>query len=60
VALGFLGSQEFRTDQFEGYYDALLHRPSDPGGLSAWVNSGLDEFHVRVAFESSPEFFSNG
>jgi hypothetical protein len=60
VALGFLGSQEFRTDQFEGYYDALLHRPSDPGGLSGWVNSGVDLLGVRIGFESSPEFFTNG
>jgi len=33
VALAFLTGQEFRTDQFEGYYNALLHRsPSGPPG----------------------------
>jgi hypothetical protein len=60
VALGVLQSQEFRTEQFEGYYNALLHRPGDPAGLSAWVTSGLDLLGVRLGFESSPEFFSNG
>src|SRR5262249_54161824 len=53
VALGFLTSAELRTNQFEGYYDALLHRPSDPAGLSAWVNSGLDLASVRIGFESA-------
>ena len=60
VALGVLGSQEFRTDQFEGYCNALLHRPGDPAGLNGWVRSGLDLRGVRIGFESSPEFVSNG
>jgi hypothetical protein len=59
VALGFLRSAEFRTDQFEGYYNALLHRPGD-SALSAWVSSGLDVLSAHIAFESSSEFFSNG
>src|SRR5262249_35107044 len=57
VALRFLSSREFRTDQFEGYYQALLHRPAD-AGLAGWVASGLDAHAVCVAFESGPEFFS--
>ena len=60
VAFDFLTSLEFRTDQFEGYYDALLHRPSDSTGLSGWASSGLDLAAVRVDFESSVEFFING
>jgi hypothetical protein len=60
VALSFLDSAEFRTDQFEGHYNALLHRIDDPTGLSGWVASGLDIETVRVAFESSNEFFANG
>jgi hypothetical protein len=60
VALGFLQSQEFRTDQFEGYYNALLHRPDDPAGLNGWVMSNLDMHAVRLGFEASPEFFANG
>jgi hypothetical protein len=37
VAIDFMtgqSGQEFRDDQFEGYYNALLHRPSDPSGLN--------------------------
>jgi hypothetical protein len=65
VALGFLASREFRTDQFEGYYNALLLRPSnpngaDPTGLNGWVFSNLDVGAVRIGFGSSPEFFTNG
>jgi hypothetical protein len=60
VALGFLQSQEFRTDQVEGYYNALLHRPADPAGLNNWVMSNLDMHTVRLGFEASPEFFANG
>jgi hypothetical protein len=60
VALGFRGSAEFRTDQFEGYYNALLHRPDDSAGLSAWLSSGADVFAARLGFEASPEFFTNG
>jgi hypothetical protein len=60
VALAFLESAEFRTRLFQEYYNALLHRPADTPGLNAWVASGLDASNVRVGFESSPEFFSNG
>jgi subtilisin-like proprotein convertase family protein len=60
VALGFLRSVEFRTYDFEGYYDALLHRPSDAAGLNGWVMSNMDVGSVRIAFETSPEFFTNG
>jgi hypothetical protein len=60
VALGLLQSQEFRTDQVEGDYTALLHRPADPAGLNDWVMSNLDLHTVRIGFEASPEFFTNG
>jgi hypothetical protein len=60
VALGFLQSQEFRTDQFEGYYNALLRRPDDPVGLNSWVMSNLDMRTVRIGFESGAEFYTNG
>ena len=42
VAMRILSSTEFRTDQFEGYYNALWHRPDDQPGLSDWVFSNLD------------------
>jgi hypothetical protein len=60
VALGFLQSQEYRTDQVEGYYTTLLHRPADPAGLNNWVMSNLDMYTARLGFEASPEFFANG
>ena len=60
TSLAFLVSQEFRTDQFEGYYNALLRRPDEPTGLNNWVMSSLDMHTARTAFESSPEFFTNG
>ena len=60
VAQGVLGATEFRADQFEGDYNALLHRPDDPAGLKGWVMSDLDVRTVRLGFEASPEFFSNG
>ena len=63
VALGFLAGpsgSEFRMDQFEGYYDALLHRPSDQPGLNDWVFSNLDMSAVRIGFEATTEFYTNG
>jgi hypothetical protein len=60
AALAFLGAAEFRTDQFEGYYNALLHRPADAAGLNGWVFSNLDMASVRVGFEASQEFVADG
>jgi hypothetical protein len=59
LALAMLDSQEFRADQFAGYFATLLHRPAD-ASLANWVASGLDAHGVRVAFESGIEFYSNG
>jgi uncharacterized repeat protein (TIGR01451 family) len=59
LALALLDSQEFRADQFAGYFATLLHRPAD-AGLANWVVSGLDAHGVRVAFESGMEFYNNG
>jgi hypothetical protein len=60
VALNILTSTEFRTDQVEGYYNALLHRPAEPMGLNNWIFANLSIDAVRVGFESSQEFFING
>ena len=60
VALGFLQSQEFRTYQFEAYYNAFLGRPDDPTGLTGWVQSSNDMGTVRIGFESGTEFLTNG
>jgi hypothetical protein len=64
VALAILQSQEFRTDLVVEYYSTLLHRsPTAQEAMSnvpAFVSSGLDALSLRLAFESSPEFFANG
>jgi hypothetical protein len=60
AALAFLHTQEFRTDQFEGYYNALLRRPDDVTGLDGWVNSSLDMHTTRIGFEGGTEFYTNG
>jgi hypothetical protein len=60
VAQGILGSTEYRLAQFEGFYNALLHRPDDATGLNDWVFSSLDMHSSRVGFDASPEFFNNG
>jgi hypothetical protein len=59
VVLGFLQSQEFRAELFEGYYDGLLHRPAG-AGLDGWLALSLDAHSARVAFESADEFFLYG
>ncbi len=60
AALGILHSTECRTDEVEACYDALLERPSDPPGLNTWVFSNLDMRSIRIAFESTSEFFVLG
>jgi hypothetical protein len=60
LALGFLVSQEHRLCEFEGYYDVLLHRPSDAPGLEGWALSSWDAGSVRISFESTTDFFFNG
>jgi hypothetical protein len=58
VALGFLTSQEFRTDTVSGFYTALLNRDADLAGLLGWVNSNVDLTSIRAAIEGSPEFIN--
>jgi hypothetical protein len=58
LATSFLMSGEFRTYQFEGYYNTLLHRTDDPSALTAMANSPLDLLTTRIAFESTPEFYT--
>jgi hypothetical protein len=62
VALGILGSPEYRTDVVTQFYGTLLHRLTAPGAseVAGWVNSGLDILAIEVAFGSSPEYFQNG
>ncbi len=60
VTLGFLESQEFRTDVVTAYYALLLDRNPDPDGLNTWVSSPRDLLHIREGIEASGEFFENG
>ena len=60
IAAAVLGSREFRTSQFEGYYNALLRRPSDTAGLSAHVDSQQDLARARFILQSTSEFLRNG
>ena len=60
IAIGFLHSTEFRTDLYESFYNALLHRPSDAPGLNFLVTSAMDTAQVRVDVGGSPEFFTDG
>ncbi len=60
VALGFLTSGEYRTDLVQSDYGVLLHRSPDPQGLAFWVGVGEDALDLRIGFEASPEFFTNG
>jgi hypothetical protein len=67
MALYFLQSQEFHTDQFQGYYMVLLHRlPSiDPTSeeqsfITSLLLANMDVHAARNVFESSSEFFTNG
>jgi hypothetical protein len=62
VALGFLGSAEYRGDVVTQLYGTLLDRPMAPAAaeVAAWVNFGLDLLAMEAAFASSPEYFLNG
>jgi hypothetical protein len=61
AALAFLTGAEFRFAQFQGYYNALLHRPAEDSILAdTWVLSNLNIDAARIGFEASPEFFLKG
>jgi hypothetical protein len=60
VALEFLQSQEFRGDVVQGNFDTLLHRSPSAVEVNNWVMSGLDASQIRLGFESSLEFYTNG
>jgi hypothetical protein len=60
VAIGFLESNEFRSDMTTAFYSTFLHRDPDPDGLNAWVLSGNNLKQIREGFESSSEFRGAG
>jgi subtilisin family serine protease len=57
VALDFLTSNEYRTDQVEGFYQNLLHRNGSPQEVAGWVNTNLDLLSIENGFLSSDEFY---
>jgi hypothetical protein len=59
-ALSILQGQEFRDDQFDGYYNSLLHMPVDQAGLDTWAMSNLDLGVVLMDFEARAKFFVDG
>jgi len=54
-----LNSVESRTKEVLSYYATLLGRSSPPSApeSTGWVSSPLDMMDIRIAFESSQEFF---
>jgi hypothetical protein len=58
LAHSFLTSLEFRTDQLEAAYNVFLGRPSDPAAVG-WLSTNLELTKLRVAFETSAEFYGN-
>lgn len=64
VALNFLSSAEFKVNTIEADYIALLHRASDDPGAQSfanfWTSNNVDSTTIRLIFESSPEYFTNG
>lgn len=60
VAQNFLQSVELRGDVVRDFYENLLHRGADDGGLRGWAFSGLSLADIRSLFQSSDEFFLHG
>ncbi|HZZ82396.1 MAG TPA: DUF4214 domain-containing protein, partial [Gemmataceae bacterium] len=58
VAVGFLTSQEYRTDLVQNDYMTFLLRAADPGGLTFWVhalNAAFTDQEVLAEILGSPE-----
>src|SRR5262249_539012 len=61
VALGFLGSVEYRTEVVDQLYTTLMDRPTPPAAAEVawWANSGLGMLAIETGFAASPEYFQN-
>jgi virginiamycin B lyase len=61
VAQMILTSVEHRSIVVSGYYTLLLHRDvAAPAEVAAWSRSPMDLGGIRLAFESTLEFYVNG
>ncbi len=56
VAMAFLHSTEYRTQQVQSFYTAILGRTGSPAEVASWVDGDLDLTSMRIAFEASAEF----
>ena len=59
VALGIVGSQEYREHVIDGLYLSLLNREADPAGLAAFAGQlaqGATTARVEAALLGSPEY----
>jgi hypothetical protein len=61
VALSFLRSTEYQKARVMSYYHYFLQR-HDPwdAEVNHWVAAALDVRSIRIAFESSREYFGRG
>lgn len=70
VALGFVQSNEFRqlnpsgdtASMLKSYYQNVLHRSADAGGLAFWSNEaagGMPSHEILIAFAESNENLGN-
>jgi hypothetical protein len=62
VAASILSSTEYRELVVRSDYAQLLNRTTPPNAteVSGWVNTGLDQLSLEVAFAAGPEFQMNG
>ncbi len=61
VAMIVLTSAEADQDRVEGFYETILHRAGDSGGVASWVQEmqqGMRDENVEAAFYGSAEFFA--
>jgi hypothetical protein len=61
VALGFLGSTEYRARLINSYYHAYLGHPADQGGLNNWLfllSLGNPRSTIQAGILGSGEFFN--
>ena len=62
VAMAVQGSDEWRTDIVNEYYQQFLHRPADPTGLKTYksfLSTGGTEQEVIASLLGSVEYFQN-
>jgi hypothetical protein len=62
VAYDIATSPERHSDVVQFYYDALLGRPADPGGLASWtgvLNAGWSDQAVLEGIVGSAEFYAH-